>query len=432
METNESNPKPQPTGGLNILTIFIAVLALHVLVIGGITVYHLMNGGSTDADLVTDKTHKAVKVASEGDTAGDGQLPDGTDPDKSATASTTPAPAADTNSNTEITVPATAPAADSVTETDSTAPTETSSPVAATTSPTPAAQATASTPSGSTSSSTSAPAPLAPGPVITPPPAPVSAPEVAADPASTPATEPAAAAPVDGTAYVVKSRDSLAKIAHQHRITVAKLKAANGLKSDFLRIGQKLTIPLRSEPSPTSLAALREPNEPLLGDTTTTAPRAKPVESLPHDQATITRSTTNSRHTYTVVKGDTLIRIAHKFHTTPSAIMAANGSVDARKLRIGQKLKIPSQEARSANTTPAPAPASDQSDRTSGNPKRAASELYSVTRKSIMPESVKTTLHVLMAFVIWTSVLMLGGLVALALWQVLVAGGLTAYHLMRS
>jgi hypothetical protein len=33
-----------------------------------------------------------------------------------------------------------------------------------------------------------------------------------------------------------------------------------------------------------------------------------------------------------------------------------NGSLDARKLRIGQKLHIPSQEPRSANIAPAPAP----------------------------------------------------------------------------
>ena len=35
------------------MTVFIAVLALPVVVIGGFTVYHLMSGGTTDADLVT-------------------------------------------------------------------------------------------------------------------------------------------------------------------------------------------------------------------------------------------------------------------------------------------------------------------------------------------------------------------------------------------
>ena len=55
MDNKES--KPQQTGGLKLMTVFIAVLALHVLVIGGFTVYHLMSSGG-DADLALDKTHK--------------------------------------------------------------------------------------------------------------------------------------------------------------------------------------------------------------------------------------------------------------------------------------------------------------------------------------------------------------------------------------
>ena len=61
MDNNDSNTKSQQTGGLKLMTVFIAVLALHVVVIGGFTVYHLMSGG-TDADLVTiDKSKKDAK-----------------------------------------------------------------------------------------------------------------------------------------------------------------------------------------------------------------------------------------------------------------------------------------------------------------------------------------------------------------------------------
>ena len=58
MENNESKTKSQPTGGLKLMTVFIAVIALHVVIIGSFAVYHLMNGGTTDADLLADKTHK--------------------------------------------------------------------------------------------------------------------------------------------------------------------------------------------------------------------------------------------------------------------------------------------------------------------------------------------------------------------------------------
>src|SRR6202042_3742834 len=54
---NNSSMLPQQTGGLKLMTVFIAVLALHVLVIGGFTVYHLMSSGG-DADLALDKNHK--------------------------------------------------------------------------------------------------------------------------------------------------------------------------------------------------------------------------------------------------------------------------------------------------------------------------------------------------------------------------------------
>jgi LysM repeat protein len=43
--------------------------------------------------------------------------------------------------------------------------------------------------------------------------------------------------------YTVKSSDSLYSIAKKHGTTVAKIKAANGLKSDSIRDGRSLTIP---------------------------------------------------------------------------------------------------------------------------------------------------------------------------------------------
>ena len=46
--------------------------------------------------------------------------------------------------------------------------------------------------------------------------------------------------------YTVKSGDSLSKIASRYPgVSVNDIKAANGLKSDAIRAGQKLTIPAR-------------------------------------------------------------------------------------------------------------------------------------------------------------------------------------------
>jgi len=43
--------------------------------------------------------------------------------------------------------------------------------------------------------------------------------------------------------YVVKKGDTVERIARRYGTTVSKLKAANGLKSDLIRIGQTLKIP---------------------------------------------------------------------------------------------------------------------------------------------------------------------------------------------
>ncbi|CAN7380474.1 peptidoglycan DD-metalloendopeptidase family protein [Rhizobium sp. LjRoot254] len=47
----------------------------------------------------------------------------------------------------------------------------------------------------------------------------------------------------DGTAYVVAQGDSLAKIARQHKVSVDAIKAANGMTTASIRIGQKIVIP---------------------------------------------------------------------------------------------------------------------------------------------------------------------------------------------
>lgn len=46
-----------------------------------------------------------------------------------------------------------------------------------------------------------------------------------------------------GRSYTVKSGDTLGHIAARHGSSVAKIKAANGMSSDFLKIGRVLRIP---------------------------------------------------------------------------------------------------------------------------------------------------------------------------------------------
>ncbi len=394
METNDSNLKPQSTGGLKLMTVFVFVLALHVVVIGGMTTYYLLKGGSTEADMA-DKATKSPKAASESSVASENPLPETSDKTpgvltvNSDVVNGTPA---STNAPDAAPMPAPGNVADQTPPSDQT-PASTassaSSTVASTTpetttpAPTAAATTTATTTESSAPVASTTPAPASSSPVATsttpsslmPPPEPVvmgatptpapttstsgPTPLVAESTSTTPApaTPAAASTPAtDATTYVVKPHDSLDRIAHQNHTTVAKLKAANNLNSDLLHIGQKLVIPAtaiaaKSPDASATSSSVAATAPSTTAPTVASTAKVKTAKSTAHVAST---STPAHSHSYTIVKGDTLTKIAHKFKTTPKALMAVNNISDPTKLTIGKQLKIPSKEVRStATATPA-------------------------------------------------------------------------------
>lgn len=62
----------------------------------------------------------------------------------------------------------------------------------------------------------------------------------------------AAVAEGNGNIYVVKSGDTLTKIAAQYGITVKALRSANDLTTDRIRVGQKLKLPVKAPPVETA------------------------------------------------------------------------------------------------------------------------------------------------------------------------------------
>ena len=159
-------------------------------------------------------------------------------------------------------------------------------------------------------------------------------------------------APVMSGSYVVKMHDTLEKIAHRQHTTVAKLKTANGLNGELLHVGEQLVIPGKTEV--TAVPATYTTGTTILSGT----------PAITHDETAAAPAPSSARashHTYTVVKGDTLTKIAHKFRTTAKALMEANNITDPTKLSIGKKLTIPSREAQATTTAaPTPAPAAVQ------------------------------------------------------------------------
>ncbi|MGY4642749.1 LysM peptidoglycan-binding domain-containing protein [Cellulomonas sp. URHB0016] len=132
-------------------------------------------------------------------------------------------------------------------------------------------------------------------------------------------TAPVTTAPA-GATYVVRSGDTVSRIASRAGTTVAAVVAANGLDARAsIRIGQTLTLP-------GGVAAAGGAG----------AAPAAPVTSA---------------GSYTVVKGDTVTSIAARHGTTTAAIVAANG-LDARaSIRIGQRLTIPGTAAQTVGNT---------------------------------------------------------------------------------
>ena len=71
--------------------------------------------------------------------------------------------------------------------------------------------------------------------LMLPPPAPVTVPTTAV---------------VEENVYVVKSGDTLIRIADKYKTTVKELKSLNGLTTDRINVGQKLKLPPPPAPAP--------------------------------------------------------------------------------------------------------------------------------------------------------------------------------------
>lgn len=132
----------------------------------------------------------------------------------------------------------------------------------------------------------------------------------------------------DAKIYTVVKGDSLWRIANNHKVTVANLKAWNNLKSDFIYPGQKLKVSAGS----------------ITSDTNTSKPSTGTSTSKPS-----TGTSTNAK-VYTVVKGDSLWRIANNNKVTIANLKAWN-NLKSDFIYPGQKLKVSAGSTSNTNTS---------------------------------------------------------------------------------
>ena len=124
--------------------------------------------------------------------------------------------------------------------------------------------------------------------------------------------------------YRVQNGDYLGRIATKYRVTVNQIKRWNGLKSNNIRVGQRLII-YRGGKGPVSSSSSSS-----VKTASTQTPAAKPVLSASGDYMT-----------YTVQSGDSFYQIAKQYPGVRAQnIMDFNG-IDSSKLRPGMKIKIP-------------------------------------------------------------------------------------------
>lgn len=197
--------------------------------------------------------------------------------------------------------------------------------------------------------------------------------------------------PASEMLYTVKKGDSLTRIASRFRVQVKDLIEQNNLKSHVLMADQKIKIPVNiNKPEVTIIkadsdmtekakrlelvkteAAVIVPEQKLqivrqekLQLAQAQAPAIKPnIEFLKNDLlknppavaasvkasvkeeavaapvAAPEKTDSNSEISYKVVKGDSLLKIAHRFNTTVAQIQEAN-NLNGTMLKIDQELKI--------------------------------------------------------------------------------------------
>lgn len=117
----------------------------------------------------------------------------------------------------------------------------------------------------------------------------------------------------EAATYTVQKGDTLTKIAQNHKITVQDIKSWNNLTNDMIYVAQKLEVTKKA---------------------TNEAPK-------PSNPST-TKPTTPSKPTtvsYTVVKGDTLSKIAKQYNVTIKDIKDWNG-LTTDNIFVGQVLKL--------------------------------------------------------------------------------------------
>lgn len=156
----------------------------------------------------------------------------------------------------------------------------------------------------------------------------------------------------DVNLYIVKSGDTLYKIAQKFNTTVDAIKKLNNLNTNVLTIGQQLRIPtstgVEQPGKPTEIMYTVKGGDSLYKIAqayNTTVDAIKKLNNLNTNVLKIGQilkipSTSSSQKTYVVKSGDSLWKIANEYNTTVARLKELN-NLSSNNLSVGQTLIIP-------------------------------------------------------------------------------------------
>ena len=121
------------------------------------------------------------------------------------------------------------------------------------------------------------------------------------------------------TTYIVQNGDYLAKISKKFNVTISSIKRINGLKSDVIRVGQKLKLP---------------------GKLDVGVQKAPVVSSKAPKAASASAEYKGATKEYVVKGGDTLGAIAYSNGINIRQLKKLTG-LTSDVVKVGQKLKVP-------------------------------------------------------------------------------------------
>lgn len=151
--------------------------------------------------------------------------------------------------------------------------------------------------------------------------------------------------------YVVKSGDTIGAIAYGNGCNIRQLKEMNNLKSDVVKVGQKLKIPADGKPVAKKAEAKKDvvetapkapvdaPVEPSVEAPAETP--ADPVDAPVVEAPVVDVPQAPETVSYTVQEGDDMTGVSIRFCISAAAIRELNNLPEDAQLTPGQTIKLP-------------------------------------------------------------------------------------------